>query len=173
MMKFRRIVAWLIDCVCILAWVVVTAAVGVPLYHAGLIQPAGPVASNLIGAIVVVVPVVFAAAYLDSRDLPGTPGKRVLGLIVLSPTGRPTFPVAFLRDSLKIGVPWLIGHTASFAIVASSATTSSVPIRVWVLTGAAYAVPAIWVVSLFSPSGRTVYDRLSRTGVHRRAELSV
>lgn len=172
-MRFRRIVAWLIDCVCILAWVAVTAAVGVPLYHAGMIQPVGLVALNILGAIVVVVPVVFAAAYFDSRDVPGTPGKRALGLVLLSHTGRPTFPVAFLRDSLKIGLPWLIGHAAAFAIVASSATTNPVPMRVWVLTGAAYAVPAIWVGSLFSPSGRTVYDRLSRTGVHRRAELSV
>ncbi|MGO2035095.1 MAG: hypothetical protein ACTH2U_01360 [Brevibacterium sp.] len=37
----RRIAAWLVDWLCILIWVAITAAVGVPLYLNGITSPAG------------------------------------------------------------------------------------------------------------------------------------
>ena len=165
----RRIVAWLIDWACILAWVAVTAAIGVPLYLAGIIAPAGLLTLNAIGALVVVIPVVLGAAWFESRPVAATPGKRALGLFVQTGAGRPPFRVALARNALKIGMPWLIGHAAVFAIVTSSATTETVPVGVWVLTGAAYVIPLVWVVSLFVAGGRTPYDRITGTEVGRRA----
>lgn len=161
----RRLVAWLIDWVCILGWVGLTAAVGVPLYLAGVIAPTGLVALNVIGALVVVIPTVVGAAWFESRERAATPGKRVLGLEVRTDAGRPRFRVALVRNALKIGVPWLIGHAAVFAIVTSSADAGAVPAGVWVLTGAAYVIPVVWVVSLFVAGGRTPYDRVSATTV--------
>jgi Na+/melibiose symporter-like transporter len=163
----RRLVAWLIDWMCILVWVAMTAAIGVPLYLAGIIAPTGYEGMNLIAALVVVVPVVVGAAWFESRSVAATPGKRVLRLRVRTAVGRPPFRVALLRNTLKIGMPWLIGHAAVFAIVARSGTTDSVPVWVWLLTGAAYLIPLIWIASLFIASGRTPYDRIIGTDVVR------
>lgn len=165
----RRLVAWLIDWTCILAWVAITAAIGVPLHLAGMIAPTGYGALNLIAALVVVVPVVVGAAWFESRSVAATPGKRVMRLRVRTTGGRPPFRIALLRNTLKIGVPWLIGHAAVFAIVASSGTTDPVPVWVWLLTGAAYLIPLIWIGSLFFAGGRTPYDRAIGTDVVRDA----
>lgn len=163
----RRLVAWLIDWTCILAWVAITAAIGVPLHLAGIIAPTGYGALNLTAALVVVVPVVVGAAWFESRSVAATPGKRVMRLRVRTTGGRPPFRIALLRNALKIGVPWLIGHAAVFAIVASSGTTDPVPVWVWLLTGAAYLIPLIWIGSLFIAGGRTPYDRAIGTDVVR------
>ncbi|HEX6955345.1 MAG TPA: RDD family protein [Agromyces sp.] len=163
----RRLVAWLIDWACILVWVAITAAIGLPLYLAGIIAPTGYGGLNLIAALVVVVPVVVGAAWFESRSVAATPGKRVMRLRVRTAGGRPSFQVALLRNALKIGVPWLIGHAAVFAIVASSGAADPVPAWVWLLTGAAYLIPLIWIGSLFVAGGRTPYDRATGTDVVR------
>ncbi|WP_448808057.1 RDD family protein [Agromyces bauzanensis] len=166
----RRIVAWLIDWCCILAWVAFTAAVGVPLYLAGVIAPAGLAMLNLIGALVVVVPVVIGASWFESRSLAATPGKRAMGLEVRTDAGRPRFSAVLLRNTLKIGVPWLIGHAAVFALTTSGADAGTAPVGAWALTAAAYVIPLVWIASLFVAGGRTPYDRLSGTTVLRRSE---
>jgi hypothetical protein len=166
----RRIVAWLIDWACILGWVALTAAIGVPLFLAGVTPTMDVATMNLVGALVVVVPVVIGAAWFESRSRPATPGKRVLALEVLTDGRRPRFGAALVRNALKIGVPWLIGHAAVFAITTGSADGGDVPAGAWVLTAAAYVVPLVWIVSLFIAGGRTPYDRLSGTTVVRRLE---
>ncbi|MBN9609843.1 MAG: hypothetical protein BGO26_18025 [Actinobacteria bacterium 69-20] len=157
----RRILAWLIDWACILGWVAVTAAVGVPLYLAGVITRTGALTLNAIGAVVVVVPVALAAAWFESRSNPATPGKRVLGLVVCAAAGTPRFGQTLTRNALKIGLPWLVGHAAVIAIVNTSA--GETPISVWALLVVAYLLPLTWIASLFVGTGRTPYDRASRT----------
>lgn len=166
----RRIVAWLIDWTCILIWVAATAAVGVPLYLNGIITPTGMVMANLVGAFVIVIPVVIAAAYCESREVAATPGKKVLGLHVLARSKSPRFRVAMVRNLLKLGVPWLLGHTVVFAIVTSSSGAHGVPTGVWILTAAAYILPIIYVISLFIADGRVPYDRITGTDVRPRPE---
>ncbi len=168
----RRVVAWLIDWGCILVWVAVTAAVGVPLYLGGLITAVNIVALNLVGALVIVVPVVVAAAWCESRSFEATPGKRVMSLVVQTGTARVQFKIALLRNFLKLGLPWLIGHAAVFAIVASSSAHETVPTAVWVLTALAYIFPIVWVLSLFIGRGRTPYDRICGTSVTRGRRVS-
>ena len=70
------------------------------------------------------------------------------------------------RNALKVAVPWTIGHAAAFNIVASSGA-STVPVQVWLLTAVAYALPIVYVVTLFVGSGRTPYDRIAGTTVVR------
>ncbi|MEI5582321.1 MULTISPECIES: RDD family protein [unclassified Agromyces] len=161
----RRLLAWLVDWLCILGWVALTAAIGVPLDLAGVLAPAGYATLNVIGGVVVVLPVVLAAGWAESRPSGATPGKRVLRLQVDAVGGPPSFRVALLRNIVKIGVPWLLGHAAVFAIVASSGTGGPVPVGVWLLTGAAYLMPIAWIVSLFVGGGRTPYDRICGTRV--------
>jgi uncharacterized RDD family membrane protein YckC len=165
---FARLLAWLIDWLCVLGWVAVTAVVGVPLYLSGVTAAVGQVGLNVIATVVTVVPVVLWLSVSESSRQ-ATVGKRVRGLkVVDAATGAPvSFARALVRNTLKIGVPWLIGHAAAIAIVGASAE-ASVPPQVWVLTAVAYVLPLSYVVSLFIGSGRTPYDFVARTVV--RAE---
>jgi len=158
---------WLIDWACVLGWVALTAAVGVPLYLTHVIERANIVALNLVGALVVVVPVVLVLAWFESCPRAATPGKRVMKLVVRARENPPSLVVAIARNTLKIGVPWLIGHAAVFAIVASSGA-ASIPVGVGALTATAYLLPLVWVVSLFVGGGRTPYDWACGTKVLRR-----
>lgn len=161
----RRIGAWLIDWACILGWAGVMAGIGVPLYRAGLMKRRNLVQLNLIAALVMVVPVVLATAILESGGAAATPGKRALGLTVRTFGSKPTFGTALLRNTLKIGVPWLIGHAAAIGLASGDSRSGRVPTGLWVLTGAAYALPVFYIASLFVGDGRTPYDRIAGTQV--------
>ena len=163
---WRRILAWLIDWACILVWAAVTALIGIPLYLAGVTDSAGMLTANLVGALVVVVPVVAAAAWCESGNRTATPGKRACGLRLTYGRRRPQFSVALLRNCLKIGLPWILGHACVYALAAGADGGSSpVPIGVWILTIAAYLIPLVYIVSLFVADGRTPYDRITGTDV--------
>ncbi|AYG02197.1 RDD family protein [Gryllotalpicola protaetiae] len=146
-----------------LAWVGLVAAVGVPLYALGVLNLSDALAQNLVG-LSVVVPIVLAAARCESHPRAATVGKRVLRLTVEHDGGRPTFTLALLRNTLKLGTPWIVAHAAVFAVVDSSAQGATPAWAMWLLLGA-YVLPVVWVVSLLLPGGQTLYDRLSSTRV--------
>jgi len=150
---WRRIAAWAVDCVCILGWVAITVAVGVPLYLAGVTRISNLLVLNVVGALVVVVPVVIGLAALE-HVRGATVGKQLLGLRVEANGQRPSWGRALLRNSLKVGVPWLIGHAAVFAVATDPSPATSV------LLIAAYVLPVTYLISLFAGGGRTPYDRL-------------
>jgi uncharacterized RDD family membrane protein YckC len=162
-MRWRRLVAFAIDWCCMLGWVAVVAAVGIPLYLAGAIQLTGALAQNLIG-LTVVVPIVLAAAWCESHARGATPGKLALRLRVVRRNERLSFPWALLRNTLKLGVPWIIGHVAVFALVDTSASGTTPAWVLWLLV-AAYVLPVLWVISLLLPGAHTIYDRLTSTDV--------
>src|SRR5687768_10424313 len=113
-----RLVAWLIDWLCVLAWVAVTAAVGTAVYLTGATAGLSTGALNVIATATVVVPVTIALAWLESSSREATIGKRTRGLRVVDADSgsRVRFPRALLRNALKIAVPWTIGHTVVFEI---------------------------------------------------------
>lgn len=114
--------AMLVDWFCILVWVAITAAVGVPLYLRGASHPVGALASNLVAALMAVVPATFVLSLLESSPREASIGKRTRYLrVVDAVTGsRVSFRRSILRNTLKIGVPWTIGHAAVFSIVQAS-----------------------------------------------------
>jgi uncharacterized RDD family membrane protein YckC len=154
----------LIDWFCILAWVAITAAVGVPLYFSGVTHPVGALASNLVAALMTVVPATVVLALLESSAREASIGIRTRNLrVVDAVTGsRVSFRRSVLRNTLKIGVPWTIGRAAVYSIVQASGS-GSVPVSVWLLTVAAYVLPIIYVVFLLVGRGRTPYDLISGT----------
>jgi uncharacterized RDD family membrane protein YckC len=164
---WNRLLAWGVDWLCILGWVAITAAVGVPLYLAGVTTGLPLGALNVIASLILVVPVTLGLAGLESSRREASPGKRALGLrVVRFGTGAPvSWWRALGRNTLKVAVPWTIGHAAVFGIV--SAGDGTVPLPVWLLTAAAYALPIAYVVALFVGSGRTPYDRIAGTAVVR------
>jgi uncharacterized RDD family membrane protein YckC len=155
---WRRIAAWAVDCLAIAAWVGVTLLVGVPLYLAGLLRPSGFVLLNVVGALVVVIPVVLALAVLEHR-LGATIGKRVLKLTVRREGRRPSFGRALVRNLLKVALPWLIGHAAVFAVSTDPTPLTSAALAL------AYVLPLVYVVSLVVGRGRTPYDAVVGTVV--------
>ena len=163
---WRRLTAWLIDWLVILAWVAVTAAIGVPLYAAGVTDSMGPLALNVVSAVVVVVPVVLGLAWAEASRHQASPGKRVRRLRVADAgTGdRVSFGRALLRNLLKIGLPWTIGHAAVIAVVFDSADGPT-GAAAWTLLALAYVLPFLYVIALFVGDGRTPYDRVARTRV--------
>ena len=162
--------AWVVDWLCILVWVAIIAAIGIPLYLAGITGGLTVVAQNIIAALVLVVPVTLMLAWLESSARKASIGKRVRHLLVVnSRTGqRVSFRRALARNTMKIAVPWTIGHAAVYGIVVSSAAGSITP-AVWIATVLAYALPLAYVASLFFGTGRTPYDRISGTTVTRAA----
>ena len=156
----------LVDWFCFLVWVAITAAIGVPLYLSGVTHSMGAVTSNLMAALITVVPVTVGLTLLESSVREASVGKRTRHLrVVDAVTGlRVPFRRSIFRNTLKIGVPWTIGHAAVFSIVQASGS-GPVPVSVWLLTVLAYVLPIMYVVSLFVGKGRTPYDLVSGTVV--------
>ena len=161
----------LVDWFCILAWLAITAAVGVSLYLSGAPRPVGALASNLVAALVTVVPATVVLSLLESSPREASIGKRTRHLrVVDAVTGsRVSFRRSILRNTLKIGVPWTIGHAAVYSIVQAS---RPVPVSVWLLTVVAYVLPIMYVAFLFVGQGRTPYDLISGTIVIREVQAS-
>jgi len=164
------LLAWVVDCLCILVWVAIIAAISIPLYLAGITGGLTVVAPNIFATLVLVVPVTLMLAWLESSVRKASIGKRVRQLLVVnSRTGqRVSFRRALARNAMKIAVPWTIGHAAVYGIVVSSAA-GSIPTAVWMATVLAYALPLAYIASLFFGTGRTPYDRISGTTVTRAA----
>lgn len=118
-LPLNRIVAWLIDWLCILVWVAVTAAVAVPLYLAGALHLDNPVAQNVVASLVIVVPVTVTVAVLESGTAAASVGKRFRRLVVMDiDTRLPlTLPRSLLRSSLKIALPWLCAHVGVYGFL--------------------------------------------------------
>jgi uncharacterized RDD family membrane protein YckC len=162
---WRRIVAWLVDWLCFLVWLALVAAIGIPLYVAGLTGQWSAVTTNVVSALVTAVPLTIFLAVLESGTRQASVGKRVLGLKVVAARdgGRLSFASALLRNALKVAVPWTIGHAAAIALVGSTTISPGLV----TLTAAAYVLPLVYVVTLFVRDGRTPYDRAAGAGVIR------
>ncbi len=157
----QRLLAGLIDLGLALAWALVVAAVGVPLYLSGRTPVLGPLALNLLGLVLVVLPVTVALTMLECGRYEATPGKLKLGLRVrVDPTGsRLSWQRSLLRNLLKLGVPWTLGHLAAIALAGGGGIDAQIGAVL------SMAVPVAYVVTLFLGDGRTVYDHLAGTMV--------
>jgi len=159
---WKRLLAWLVDWLLVLAWAGLTAAVGIPLFLSGVTAGLHAVALNVIAVVVLVLPVTVVLAAFESGGRQATPGKRTQRLVVTDAAtgGSLRFLTALGRNALKIAVPWTLGHAAVFAIV-SAGGAEPVPVWIWVITAAAYVLPIVYVVTLFVAAGRTPYDRIT------------
>ncbi|SEB39021.1 RDD family protein [Paramicrobacterium humi] len=104
----------------------------------------------------------FAAAR-ESRD-GATPGKKAEGLRVSTDDGqRVGWGTALLRNVVKIGIPWQIGHEV--AIGAASGGFERGDRRTLAATIVTYPLLGALVGSVLVGSGRGVHDRLAGTRV--------
>ena len=76
--------------------------------------------------------------------------------------GRITLRRALLRNALKVALPWELGHTVAFTLATSNGI---VPAWIIPVTALTYALPIVYIVTLFVGDGRTLYDRITGTVV--------
>ena len=174
---WRRVAAFAVDYGVILAYLGLLALVGVLGRAVGVLPtevttPAGRVAAQLAGIAVLTLPVTLWFAGWEAGPGGATPGKRVLGLRVVTTGGeRLGWPRSLLRTALKFTVPWELAHTAVWNLLAWPGDGGSVVDMV--LLGVANAVIVVDLVSLFVGTRRTPYDRITgtlvtTTGEHHR-----
>lgn len=156
-----RFIAGLIDLGLMLAWALLVAGIALGLLYGGMLQGIGPLGLNLVGIAAVVLPATIGLTVLEAGRYEATPGKLKVGLRVRrDPGGERLTPArSFLRNLLKLGLPWMLLHLAVI-----SATVGG-GVAAWVGALLSVAVPAAYVVSLFRGDGRTIYDHLAGTMV--------
>jgi hypothetical protein len=167
----RRLLAGVIDGLCIVGWLGVVVAVGLFSYLVlGNVSPRSEAQQNLVALAMTTAPVTVGLSWIEKR-WGASIGKRTVGL-ELHQTGsklRPSFPVLLTRNVLKLGIPWTVAHAAVFDLVDSPPAATPAP---WVVGALllAYVLPLLYLASLFVGSGRTPYDRLLGLVVEPRAE---
>jgi uncharacterized RDD family membrane protein YckC len=161
---WNRLLAWILDWLCILVWVAVVAAVGITLYLTGVTRSIDGVTGNIVGFVTLVAPITLALAWRESSPKQATPGKRLrrLTVQVVGTGSRVRFGRALLRNAIKLAVPWELGHTVAFTMATGGGIVPAWIVPVIALT---YALPLVYLVTLFVGDGRTVYDRIAGTVV--------
>lgn len=158
----RRLRAGLIDLALMLVWALLVGAVALGLLTFGALAGVGPLGLNLTGMAAVVLPVTIGLTMLEAGRYEATPGKLKLGLRVRHDPGgeRISWARSFLRNLLKLGLPWLLLHLAVI-----TTTIGGGGVAAWFGFLLALAVPVAYVVSLYRGYGRTIYDHLAGTMV--------
>ena len=108
-----------------------------------------------------------AAAARETRT--GTPGQQRQGLVVVDAAGGPPrLGQALLRNALKIGLPWQLGHTV--AVGAAFGGFERRDVVTLAATALVYPYLAAELTSVATGSGRALHDRASGTRVVYRPE---
>nr|WP_300145753.1 RDD family protein [Propionicimonas sp.] len=157
----RRILAGLMDAGLMLAWALLVGGVVWVMLFAGALRGVGMLGLNLVGIAVVVLPATIALTSLEAGRYEATPGKLTYGLRVRrDPDGaRISWGRSLLRNLLKLGLPWTLGHLAVITAMVAGGPAA------WLGAAIGVAVPVAYVVSMFSADGRTLYDHLAGTMV--------
>lgn len=157
----QRLLAGLIDVSLMAAWSVFAGGVVWLASATGVPPGLGLLGYNLLGLLLVVLPVTLALTALEAGVYEATPGKLRVGLRVrVAATGARIGHVRSLaRNLLKLGLPWTLAQLAMLALVTVPTPDAAVGVLI------AVVVPASYLVSLFVGSGRTPYDWLTGTMV--------
>jgi uncharacterized RDD family membrane protein YckC len=166
---WRRVVASGVDYGSIVLCLGVLSLLGVFSFAIGAVTttvttPTGRVLAQLVIFAVLTVPVTVWLARWEASPGGATPGKRLLGLRVLTLSGdRLTWPRSLLRTALKFTLPWELAHTAWWNVLLRSGNQGAVLDRL--LLSLVCAAIAVYLVSLFVGSRQAPYDRVSGTFV--------
>ena len=166
---WRRVIASGVDYGAIVVCLGVLSVLGVFSFAIGAVTPTvttptGRVLAQLMIFAVLTVPVTVWLAGWKATPRGATPGKRLLGLRVLTVSGdRLTWPRSLLRTALKFTLPWELAHTAWWNVLLRSGDQGAVLDAV--LLSLVCAAIAVYLVSLFVGSRRAPYDRISGTFV--------
>jgi uncharacterized RDD family membrane protein YckC len=166
---WRRVVASAVDYGSIVLCLGVLSVLGVFSFAIGAVTttvatPTGRVLAQLVIFAVLTVPVTVWLAGWEATPGGATPGKRLLGLRVLTVSGdRLTWPRSLLRTALKFTLPWELAHIAWWTLLLRSGDQGAVLDAV--LLSLVCAGIAVNLMSLFVGSRRAPYDRITGTFV--------
>ena len=160
----RRIMAFCVDWLIILAWAGLLFALVMIVSSGEPSRPLNPWVGQAIGFLSMTLPVVLYFAVSESSRHQATLGKRVLGLKVrFHRTTQVSFGVALVRNAVKF-IPWEVGHLVANQMALSEG--GEVPIWVYAAVAVSMSMPLWWIGSMIF-SGLTPYDRLTSTEVVR------
>ncbi|MHC4128330.1 MAG: RDD family protein [Planctomycetota bacterium] len=179
---WRRIVAYLLDCIVIDIYLAVLSAVfwTARALDAEPWAPSSPLLGQFVLILILTVPAMLYLAGTEASPWQATLGKRLLRLRVEGRAcGRPTLAQTLLRAFLKLFVPWELAHVVVHRVGSRVTATmegggldfADAVNRVELQPGEAVllwivaALMACYVLTLFTPSGRTIYDRVAGTRV--------
>ena len=150
----RRGKAYALDCLTYLGIAVATVPFGLLARQAGWgRQRTFVLAASAVPPMIATV----LAAHQESSSHAATPGKRLYGLSVLTQEGHSlTFAQALVRNTVKIAIPWQLGHTVAVG-AAFGGFDELDPITVGA-TIVTYPMIAAMIASVVVGQGRTIHD---------------
>lgn len=169
---WRRLAAYAIDSLVILAYIIALTAVSLwvqSLLGVSMNQLKSPLSLQLIGFTTLTLPVILYFAIMQAGARGATLGKQTLGLRVQTPSGGPArLPQTLLRAAIKF-LPWEIAHAGIWW-----ASTGAAPAESWptLLFSLSLGMALSYVVALFIASGRAPYDAISGLRVAHARDLS-
>ena len=165
-----RIKAFAVDYLFIAAYLIVLTGVisglqFTPLRRIFATLYTNPYVAQLTTSLLFDVPVMLYFALFEASHWRATPGKRRIGLQVVTNAGaRVSLPRALARIVLKF-LPWEIAHTSLWHTPGWPLHAEPTPLN-YVAYGSVYALAAVYIVTLLTSHTRqTLYDRLTHTRV--------
>ncbi|WP_197522718.1 RDD family protein [Occultella aeris] len=157
----RRGKAYILDCVGYLGIAAATVPVGLIARNAGWGEHRAFV---FVASAVPPVLATLLAARRESGPNGATWGKRRFGLRVQDTGGADLqFGRALLRNTLKIAIPWQLGHAVAIG-AAFGGYSDGDPVTL-AATFLTYPLIGVMVAGVLIGRGRTVYDRVAGTAV--------
>jgi uncharacterized RDD family membrane protein YckC len=151
----KRIRAGVIDLGLALAWAGVVVGAGYGLRSAGLLS-LGPLALNLLGGTLIVLPIVAFFALAEGGRYEASPGKQWSGLRVRRLDGRPLGrPRALLRNLVKLALPAVLAHAATLMLL-----TGQTGADVVLLAAIALSLPLSYLLLICFGERRGPWDLL-------------
>lgn len=169
---FRRIAALLVDYALILGWMAVVAAIsaGIAVASGGYANwlAWGTGVAQLLGFVVLVLPVGIYLFVCEASPWQATVGKRALRMRVVARDGSraPAWRI-LVRTVVKL-IPWEVAHFFVWHTVATAASGADFP--AWLIAGLVVAdlLPVVYVlVVLLEPERRGPHDLVAGTRVVR------
>ncbi len=157
--------AYLLDCGVYLGIAAATVPIGVVAQRAGWkADRSWALGTSALPPLVATV----LAARQESGPRAATLGKRRQGLVVRAADGSaPRFARCLLRDAVKIGVPWQLGHVVAIG-AAYGGFERRDPLTL-AATALTYPLLAVMALATTRGSGRALHDRVAGTRVRRAA----
>ncbi len=162
----KRIAAFALDYLQILAYLSVLLGVGLGIRRLVGVDFSSPLAADAVAFMTTVLPITVYFASRESSSAQATWGKRRLGLkLVDGENQRSSFGRTLARELLKF-LPWQVAHSSLVRIPGWPSEPQDPTWGVWAGLIASQALALVYVVSLaIGSSRRTLYDRLCGTRV--------
>jgi len=156
----RRVSAFVIDLSIVAVWAAIAGLVALALGWIG-VRFETAASRDALAFVTLILPVTLTFAYQEAGPRQATFGKRRMGLVVVDRRGNSLAPGRSLaRSALKL-LPWQLGHSAVFRLVADADSVA------WLIVS--LVAQAIVMVSLskvvLGAHGRALHDVVAGTRV--------